>query len=739
MDPVADDWFFAKASESRERDAMNSVRRNFAVAARLAAIFFAVVLVAPHGWAQQEEHEHASADAGAPPAAGAKASRDQRAGDRQRQGTRPQGNEPHTGNSNQGAPHRGSANAAARPDSVAGDAGDRASSENGAGRRGTPANIPGRARPESADGSLPAGAPNGAPSRGPRAEQNGPRRGPAPNGGGRPGSSEDAANDRGPWNNPQGQTGPRQNGAGQTRPALSGPGRTRPGQARQERPEQTGPRGNPANAPGQAGPATDAENSNGQKPAADAPARPGRRGWPNNANKPGGQPANADNNNTAPANDRPNGTKGGFTRTTRANGTVIERDKNGRTTSVTTPRGSTARVDRSGRVTTIRDKSGNEISRGPRGERRVVSVRADRSRVVTIGRRGGYVERPFDRGGRQYVGRTYVIGGHSFVRVYRGHYYHGVPYYVYVPPYYYAPAYYRWLYRPWPRPIYYSWGWYGSPWYRPYAYYFGPYPAYPYASLWLTDYVIAENLRLAYEADGLASNQPDDKAGIVLAGYRLGDQVAGNQPTGNQAQGGQPKSGSAVLMPEVKQMIAEEVQAVIADQERAAASSSNSSNLSGKSSGSETPPALDPNHRVFVVYSVLDVSADGETCSLTSSDVIKRTENTPGRDNAVEVQVVASKKADCAIGSRARVQFTDLNDMHNHLVEQVDAGMKILAEKQGKDGLPAAPPANPRAVPEGTAAPDPTATADLQKQEQQADQAEKEVQQEGELDFGSGN
>jgi len=359
---------------------------------------------------------------------------------------------------------------------------------------------------------------------------------------------------------------------------------------------------------------------------------------------------------------------------------------------------------------------------------------------VTIGRRGGYVERPFDRGGRQYVRRTYVIGGHSFVRVYRGHYYHGVPYFVYVPPYYYAPAYYRWLYRPWPRPIYYSWGWYGSPWYRPYAYYFAPYPTYPYASLWLTDYVLAENLRLAYESEGLDSYQPaDNTASIVLAGYHPGGQAA---------------NGAAVLTPEVKQMVAEEVKAVIADQERAATSSSNSSNfassnfassnfvssnLAGASTGNEIPPALDPNHRVFVVYSVLEATANGETCSLTSSDVIKRTENTPGNDNAVEVQVLASKKADCAIGSRVRVQLTDLNDMHNHLVEQVDAGMKILAEKQGKDGLPAAPPASPRAMAEGTATADPTATADLQKQEQEADQAEKEVQQEGELDFGSGN
>ena len=73
------------------------------------------------------------------------------------------------------------------------------------------------------------------------------------------------------------------------------------------------------------------------------------------------------------------------------------------------------------------------------------------------------------------------------------------------------------------------------------------------------------------------------------------------------------------------------------------------------------------------------------------------------------------------------------------LREQVYAGMKTLSEKQGKDGLPAAPPANPRAVPEGTATPDPMAAADLQKQEQEADQTEREIQGEALPDSGSDN
>jgi YD repeat-containing protein len=416
-----------------------------------------------------------------------------------------------------------------------------------------------------------------------------------------------------------------------------------------------------------------------------------------------------------------------YSRTTRANGTIVERDKNGRTASVTTPHGTTARMDGRGRVSSIRDQAGNTISRGPRGERRVETVRADRSRIVSFARRGGYVERSFDRVGRQYMSRTYVVGGHTYVHVYRGHYYHGLPYYVYVPPYYYAPAYYGWIYNPWPRPVYYRWGWYSSPWYRPYRYYFVPYPVYPYASLWLTDYALAENLRLAYGGDTSDNYRAGNKEpGIVLSAYRPADQTQGDRSAGD----------SALLKPEVKQMIADEVKSVIAEQQKAASSLSGSS---PNNSGGELPPALDANHRVFVVYSVVEAVANGEICSLTSSDVVKRTQDTLNEDNTVSVEILASKRSDCAVGSRVRVQLTDLNDMQNHLREQVNAGMKILSEKQGKDGLPIAPSPDPRAVPEGTAAPDPTAASDLQKQQQEADQTEKEVQQEAPPDSGPNN
>jgi YD repeat-containing protein len=509
--------------------------------------------------------------------------------------------------------------------------------------------------------------------------------GPSANAPGRSGSSTDAADGRGP--------------------STNGPGR----------------RGTSNNIPGRPGSSTDA--ADGRSPSTNGPGRRGPRGNP--AGQPG-ETTTGDRKN-ASGSGQPNSTKGGLSRTTRANGRVIERGKDGRTTSVTTPRGTTARMDGRGRVTSIRDRSGNTISRGPRGERRVETVRADRSRVVSIGRRGGYVERGFDRGGRQYVRRTYVVGGHTYVNVYRGYHYHGVRYYWYVPPFYYAPAYYRWIYNPWPRPIYYSWDWYGSPWYRPYRYYFSPYSAYPYASLWLTDYLLAENLRLAYEADATEGYQPgDNEVGIALAAYHPSEQMNANQP----------KSDSVLLTPEVKQMIADEVRTVIADEQKAASSSSNSMQAG---SGEELPAALDPNHRVFVVFSVVEATKNGETCSLTSSDVVKRTEDAPDVGNTIAVRILASKKSDCAMGSTARVQLTDLNDMQNHLHEQVDAGIKTLSEKQGKGGLPSAPVANPRAVPEGTAAPDATAAADLKEQEREADQTEKELEPEVSSDSGAAN
>jgi hypothetical protein len=299
-----------------------------------------------------------------------------------------------------------------------------------------------------------------------------------------------------------------------------------------------------------------------------------------------------------------------------------------------------------------------------------------------------------------------------------------VVYYQYVPAYYYRPAFYAWGYGPWGAPVVYTgWGWYGAPWYGWSGYYFAPFPVYPSAAFWLTDYLIAENLEAAYEA-----------------------QAAANTPALDESQTAQSQSNTVVLSPEVKQMIAEEVKAQLAAEQSAATqiNSSTTAPTLAPQQGANTeqaPLALDPNLRVFIVATSLDVTASGQACSLTPGDVLMRTENTPDKDNSVGVSVVSSQKSDCVGGSSFRLQVADLQEMHNHFREQLDNGLKTLADNQGKNGIPSGPAGKATDNPDFKRLPialDLTATADLQKQTQDADQTEKEVRQASSSTGGTG-
>ena len=69
--------------------------------------------------------------------------------------------------------------------------------------------------------------------------------------------------------------------------------------------------------------------------------------------------------------------------------------------------------------------------------------------------------------------------------------------------------------------------------------------------------------------------------------------------------------------------------------------------------------------------------------------------------------------------------------MHNHFQEQLDSGMKALAEKQGTGGLPKAPDTGTTASDVPPPPPDRTAAKDLTDQEATGDQTETQVKQEG--------
>jgi len=381
-------------------------------------------------------------------------------------------------------------------------------------------------------------------------------------------------------------------------------------------------------------------------------------------------------------------------------GRHIDVRPNGTVEKVALRDGRTATFRPDGKISAV-NTGGMQIYHRLHGERYIVTERPDKSVLVSTGLQRGYLQRPIVVHDRPYVQRTYVVNNVTYTRIYRTYNYRGVAYYQYVPVYYYRPVFYGWVYNPWPAPVYYRWAWYNDPWYGYYSPYFVPYSAYPTASLWLTDFLLAENLKLAYQAQAQAN---------ALA---VPPAAGGN-------------SYAMQLTPEVKQAIAEEVRQQLAA-ERQAATALNPQPLAPSST--EVPSALDPRKRVFVVSSSLDKkTADGQECSLTPGDIITRLTDTPDANQHIIVSVLHSKQADCPAGAQIMVAVQDLQEMQNHFREQIDAGLKTLAENQGKGGLPAAP--DTRTQPGEVPPPEPDASIAtlLQHQQQQADRTEQEMQ-----------
>jgi hypothetical protein len=399
---------------------------------------------------------------------------------------------------------------------------------------------------------------------------------------------------------------------------------------------------------------------------------------------------------------------GGGKSVTNAAGHTTTINPAGKKISLETKGGTKATFDRSGYIKTIHSRTGMTISHGAHGERRFESRQPDGGRVVGFGRGRGFTEHGYVRGGHPYMRRTYFSGGRRYAYAYRGYYWHGHPYYLYVSPYYYGPAYYAWAYDPWASPVAFDWGWGAAPWFGFSGYYFAPSPAYDSAALWLADYMLAANLQAAYEARAQASAAA----------------------ASSDAAGGQ-----ATITPELKQLIAEEVRAQIAAEKAEAGSPDSAAPVSsappaGGSGPDQLPAALDPSLKTFVVSTVLSESMpDGTECSLSPGDILTRIQDTPDANQSVNVSVASSQRNDCAAGTQIAVAVTDLQDMHNDFRAKVSEGLAKLAENQGKKGLPSGPPVEAKLNPNGQAQPDPSIEAALKAQQEEAGQAESDVQQ----------
>jgi len=387
------------------------------------------------------------------------------------------------------------------------------------------------------------------------------------------------------------------------------------------------------------------------------------------------------------------------------------------------PRGSNEHITRSGGAVRMRPnggvsdvhdaRRGIDVHHGLGGGRTVSMERADHSRVFAEHGRPGYVERPYGFHGHDYERRSYFYHGRSYDRFYRGYAYRGLHLNVYAPGHYYRPAFYGWAYNPWARPISYGWGWGGSPWYGRYGYYFQPYPVYPSAAFWLTDYIISQDLQAAYAAH----------------------QEAGEEDGYQTAEGGQP-----VLTPEVKQMIADEVRNQLELENQEAQQNAQQQEADPGSSGIARLLS-DGRPHVFVAGGNLDVTdASGNECVVSDGDTLQLRDAPPSDATAANLVVLSSKgRPECRISLTVQVQLADLQEMQNHMRESIDQGLQDLQSKQGTGGLPAAPAsaqAEPAPAQYAASAPPPDSNvgAEIQQQDQQGEQAEKDVTAEASQD-----
>jgi hypothetical protein len=364
----------------------------------------------------------------------------------------------------------------------------------------------------------------------------------------------------------------------------------------------------------------------------------------------------------------------------------------------------------------------------------------------------GTVERTIRPG---LMSRTFVSGGHvMYTRVYQQHVWHqfgrAFAYETFVPAVRYPAAYYGWALGAWPRPVYYSWGWHAQAWYPTYGVLFTPYPVYTSPDLWMTDYIIAQNMQRAYQAQTVAPVGEPSPAGAPAEAVQYADPAAAPAPAApvqyvdpaaapapaapvqyvdpaaapapNQTEAAPPGTQSSepvpptaptaappAVTPEVKAQLNAQIKVRLQEQQSAAASPATQTNLS-------TPPALRPNHVFFEVVQPLDVPSGtaNHFCSLGANDYIKRTGGMSQDDWTIPVVVELSGPSDCPKGLKTRVGLNDLNAMENEQQAEVMEAMQAASKSMGPNGPPKGG-AHPTLIADGRAAPAPGALDEIRQ------------------------
>ncbi|HTW74612.1 MAG TPA: hypothetical protein VMD56_06785 [Steroidobacteraceae bacterium] len=340
-------------------------------------------------------------------------------------------------------------------------------------------------------------------------------------------------------------------------------------------------------------------------------------------------------------------------------------------------------------------------------------------RVVRYGRTdSGTVERMLGPG---LLSRTFVSGGRvRYARVYRNHVWHhfgrAFAYERFVPAVRYPAVYYAWALARWSRPVTYAWAWQAQPWYPTYGPLFTPYPVYTRPDQWMTDYIIAQSLQAAYQAQSAAlppaaapppASAPPPvsappPAAVAVAPPPVPPAAPSTAPVAPPAPLIAPPAPPAIT-PQIKADLDAEIQVQLREQQAAAAAPTTPTTQS-------TPPALRPSHVFFQVVQPLSVPSGHQGyCSLSADDYIKRTGGMSSDNWQIPVVVELSGPADCPEGLRTRIGLNDLSAMENEQEAQVMQAMQAASKSMGSHGLPSGPGVHPTYIAEGSAAPDPGA------------------------------
>jgi hypothetical protein len=354
-----------------------------------------------------------------------------------------------------------------------------------------------------------------------------------------------------------------------------------------------------------------------------------------------------------------------------------------------TRNGSIVRTAADGSIIDVRSpRNGMYIQHGVDGSRRITVEQPDRSRIYASSRGIQYVQHPYMYHGRAYDHRTFYVQGKTFHQVYRPYNYGGTTLDVYAPTRLYAPAMYQWATSRLNAPQPYTWGYRtnAAPWYGYYKGYFTPDSSYSSPSSWLTDFVLGASLALAYAAEPPTS------------------------PT--------PPANAAPVTPQVKQMLAQEVDRQVRE-ESVEAQQAAQNRDPPPGAGSVVQELSDRQPHVLVVASDLDlVDPSGRRCMISEGDVVQVISPPQPSSSTAQAVILSSKGGvECERAAQVEIAVADLQEMQNHMRETIDQGLATTnAAKQTASVTPAYAAAAPP--------PDPNAARELAQQQQIAAAAE---------------